>query len=179
MTDYIETIQKHLKVDQPRKRIGYDTLAMSPTDELGNTCLDVIVDLHSHHVQIYPRKTHQAEELARNLFSYYMTFGTYDQIITDPGSDIMGKAVTQLNAWLGLEHLVSVVGRHESNGVEGTNKQIIRHIRTLVHDERRSIQSGDTQKYTKPSNTMSTSAITQNQVQYRYKLVSEQMFSHI
>jgi len=26
--------------------------------------------------------------------------------------------------------------RHESNGVEGTNKQIFRHLRTLVHDLR-------------------------------------------
>ena len=26
--------------------------------------------------------------------------------------------------------------RHESNGVEGTNKQILRHLRTLVHDLR-------------------------------------------
>jgi len=28
------------------------------------------------------------------------------------------------------------VDRHESNGVEGTNKQILRHLRTLVHDLR-------------------------------------------
>ena len=26
--------------------------------------------------------------------------------------------------------------RHESNGLEGTNKQILRHLRTLVHDLR-------------------------------------------
>jgi hypothetical protein len=31
---------------------------------------------------------------------------------------------------------VSLVNRHESNDVKGTNKQIIRHLRTLVHDER-------------------------------------------
>jgi hypothetical protein len=65
-----------------------------------------------------------------------MTWGIYDQIITDPGSDIMSAAVTTLNKWLSVEHLVSLVGRHESNGVEGTNKQILRHLRTLVHDER-------------------------------------------
>jgi hypothetical protein len=76
-----------------------------------------------------PKEETPSRRVGSKPFSYYMTFGTYDQIITDPGSDIMGKAVTQLNAWLGLEHLVSVVGRHESNGVEGTNKQIIRHLR--------------------------------------------------
>ena len=26
--------------------------------------------------------------------------------------------------------------RHQSNGVEGTNKQILRHLKALVHDER-------------------------------------------
>ena len=29
-----------------------------------------------------------------------------------------------------------MVNRHESNGVEGSNKQILRHLKTLVHDER-------------------------------------------
>ena len=41
----------------------------------------------------------------------------------------------QLNAWLGLKHPLLVVKRYEANGVEVTNKLIISHIRTLVHDE--------------------------------------------
>ena len=121
MTDYVEPIRKHLKVDHPRKRLGYDTLSVA-TDESGYNYLDVFVDLFNHHVQLYPRKVHTAETLADNLFHYYMTFGVYDQIITDPGSDIMSQVVTQLNQWMGVEHLISLVGRHESNGVEGTNK---------------------------------------------------------
>ena len=122
MTDYVEPVRKHLKVNHPRKRIGLDTLTITPPDDDGNVCMDVIVDLFSHHLQLYPRKTHEAEALAQNLYSYYMTWGIYDQIITDPGSDIMSAAVTTLNKWLSVEHLVSLVGRHESNGVEGTNK---------------------------------------------------------
>ena len=135
MTDYVEPIRKHLKVDHPRKRLGYDTLSVA-TEESGYNYLDVFVDLFNHHVQLYPRKVHTAETLADNLFHYYMTFGVYDQIITDPGSDILSQVVTQLNQWMGVEQLISLVGRHESNGVEGTNKQILRHIRTLVADER-------------------------------------------
>jgi hypothetical protein len=98
-------------------------------------CMDVIVDLFLHHLQLYPRKSHETEALAQNFYSYYMTWGIYDQIITDPGSGIISDAVTTPNKWLSVEHLVSLVGRHESNGVEGTNKQILRHLRTLVHDE--------------------------------------------
>ena len=36
----------------------------------------------------------------------------------------------------GIIHKVSLVGRHESNGVEGSIKQFLRHLRTFVFDER-------------------------------------------
>jgi len=35
-----------------------------------------------------------------------------------------------------IRRVISLVDRHESNGVEGTNKQILRHLRTLMHDLR-------------------------------------------
>ena len=136
MHDYVEPLTKHLKVDYPRKRLGYDTLTVTPESTDGYKYLDVMVDLFSHHVQIYPRKSHDAISLAQNMFIYYTTWGIYDEIITDPGSDILSDAVTTLNKWLGIKHVISLVGRHQSNGVEGTNKQILRHLRTLVHDER-------------------------------------------
>ena len=88
--------------------------------------MDVIVDLFTHHLQLYPCKPHEAKALGQNLYSYYMTWGIYDQIITDPRSDIMSEAVTTLNKWLSVEHLVSLVGRYGSNGVEGNIKQILR-----------------------------------------------------
>ena len=48
----------------------------------------------------------------------------------------MAEVVQHLNKWLGTVHRVSIVDRHESNGVEGTNKQLLRHLRHLVNDER-------------------------------------------
>jgi len=35
---------------------------------------------------------------------------------------------------MGIGRVISLVDRHEFNGVEGSNKQILRHLRTLVHD---------------------------------------------
>ena len=46
------------------------------------------------------------------------------------------EVVALLNSWFGMRHVFSLVNRHESNGVEGSNKQILRHIRVLVHEER-------------------------------------------
>jgi hypothetical protein len=37
---------------------------------------------------------------------------------------------------MGVKDRVSLVDRHQSCGVEGTNKQILRHLCTLVLDER-------------------------------------------
>ena len=48
----------------------------------------------------------------------------------------MSEVFQQLNGWLSTEHKVSLVGRHESNGCEGTGKQLLRHLWTLVNDTR-------------------------------------------
>ena len=45
-------------------------------------------------------------------------------------------ADNQLNQWLGIELLISLVGRHESNGTEHVNALFMGHLRRLVHDER-------------------------------------------
>jgi hypothetical protein len=42
----------------------------------------------------------------------------------------------ELNNFLGLKHYVSIVDRHESNGVERANKEILRHLKDYVFDTR-------------------------------------------
>ena len=48
----------------------------------------------------------------------------------------MSRVVIKLNKWFGINKLVSLVDRHESNGVEPTNKSILRHLRALIFDYR-------------------------------------------
>jgi len=57
----------------------------------------------------------------------------FDELWSDPGANFMSEVVSKLSEWMGVRRVISLVDRHESNGVEGTNKQIIRHLRTLVH----------------------------------------------
>ena len=47
-----------------------------------------------------------------------------------------GSTLALAASWLRIYHKVSLVGRHESNGTEGSNKQFLRHLRTLILDER-------------------------------------------
>ena len=66
-------------------------------------------------------KDHSAQTMATSLFQHFCRFGIHDQLIFDPGSDLMSEIIILLNKWFGIDKLVSLVDRHESNGVEPTN----------------------------------------------------------
>ena len=83
-----------------------------------------------------PAKEYTAHTVAVALFTFFCTFGMYDELWSDPGSDLMAEVVQKLSEWMGIKRVISLVDRHESNGVEGSNKQILRHLWTLVHDLR-------------------------------------------
>ncbi len=138
-------VSKNLTLKPPyyRKRVGIDTLTITPVDKFGNGLAIVIVEHFSKFVTIHPCSDHTAEATARALFNHYVSYGKFEQVISDPGSDLMSSTIVILNEWLGQEKLVSLVDRHESNGVEPTNKKILLHVRTIVQDLRVAHQWSD------------------------------------
>ena len=60
----------------------------------------------------------------------------FDALASDPSSVFMSDVIAQLNKWLGITHKVSLIDRHESNGCEATSREILRHLKCLVADER-------------------------------------------
>lgn len=119
-----------------RTRVGIDTEHITPPDDDGNRYAIVIVEQKTKHVAIYPTKEINKYMVATALFRYICTFGLYDEIISDMGTEFLNSVVAELTAWLGLRHIVALADVHESNGVERTNQEIIRHLRALVNDER-------------------------------------------
>jgi hypothetical protein len=136
MVDSIQPIVRHLKPEHKRKTIGVDTLTITPTDKFGNTYLFVIVVHFTKLAWGYPSPTKNASALAKALVTFFSLYGVYDTIVSDPGSDLTSDLTNELEKYFGIKHVFSLVNRHESNGVEGTNKQILRHLRALVHEER-------------------------------------------
>jgi hypothetical protein len=136
MSDYIEPVVRHLKPKHRRQRVGVDNLTVTPKDAAGNGHLIVIVDHFTKYVWVQVAKEYTATTVATALFVYLCTFGMFDELWSDPGSDLMSEVVAKLTKWLGIRHVISLVDRHESNGVEGTNKQILRHLTTLTHEYR-------------------------------------------
>lgn len=132
----LEPLQLTVKVSGPRKRVGADLLQISPSDEDGNTYIYVFRNLFTNISAGYATKTKTAEDAANSLVCFVATYGLFEQLITDPGSDFTSEVVDLLNKYFGFKHHFSLVDRHESNGVEPLNKELIRHLRTIVAEER-------------------------------------------
>ena len=136
MTGSITPLVRHLKPDHRRSIVGVDTLTITPADELGNEYLFVVVNHFTKHAGLYASATHDATSVATALFQHFCRYGLVDSLISDPGSEFLNDVVAHLHKWLSIRHVFSLVDRHESNGVEGSNKQILRHLLALVMDER-------------------------------------------
>jgi hypothetical protein len=90
----------HLKPEYYRQRIGIDTLQVTPVDKNGNICCIVIVKF----VGIYPAKGHSAIEMARACFIHFTRYGRFDEVYSDPGSDLTSEIIRYLYLWLGQKH---------------------------------------------------------------------------
>jgi len=132
----IQPVVRTVIPDGFRSRLGIDTLTVTPVDEDGNCLAIVIVNLKSKHVMIYPAKGYDADTAAAAIFVYITRYGLFDEIILDPGSGFLSDSVNKINGWLGIRHRLSLVDVYESNGVERTNQEILKLLRTLVNDER-------------------------------------------
>jgi hypothetical protein len=130
-------IIRHLKPPHSRAVVGMDTLTISPRDEFGNLYCDTIVNQFDHFFFGRPKsRSHDAESSAASLLQYISLYGLFDTLITDPGSDFTSDVMLHLSRYLGYAHKISLVDRHESNGCESTNAQILRHLRAICNDER-------------------------------------------
>ena len=136
METALKPIYRTLKTGTRRKRVGVDSLTITPVDKNGNSGANVIVVEATKLTAIYPHAQNSGLEMALALFRFYSTYGVFEEIISDPGSDLTSEIAEHLNKWFGIRHVFSLVNRHESNGVERTNKEILRHLRALVADER-------------------------------------------
>ena len=127
-------ITRHLKVLGPREVVGIDYLDICQ-DEFGNKGVYVLKDHFTLLAYIYPTATKDYSDCALAIFMFCVTYGKSNALISDPGSELRSEGVALLNEWFGIEHRFSLIDRHESNGVENTNKLVLKHLRNLAADE--------------------------------------------
>ena len=127
---------KTLKTGGPRKVVGIDFFKMTPSDDDGFTGMHVIVNHFTKYVFIFPSKDNSKESAANALTAYIGIFGIVETIHADQGSDYTSALVETLIKNFGINMKFAIVDRHESNGVEPINREIKRHLQTLIADKR-------------------------------------------
>ena len=121
----------------PMMRISIDTIGPLPADGEGNTSIIVIIDSFTRWVELYAARDMTASEAVKALLSYIKTFGQPYQLLSDNGKQYANQVVTDLCAILGTEHIRTVAHSHQENAiVERVNKEILRHLRALVFDDK-------------------------------------------
>jgi hypothetical protein len=110
-TSHLVPIHRNLLSDPGQRAIGWDTLTITPPDHHGNTNLSVFHDRQNSMIMVYARKDHSADSLLNHFYLLYSTYGAYDILYTDPGSDVCSASVKELNAWFGVKHVLSLAAR--------------------------------------------------------------------
>jgi len=122
--------------EAPMTRVSIDTLEL-PEDEEGYNAVVVIIDSFTRWVEMYACRGTGAAEAVRALISYIQTFGQPSQLLSDNGAQYASDVVAELCKILGTEHVRTIPHSHQENAiVERVNKEILRHLRALVYDDK-------------------------------------------
>ena len=135
MRDVIDPIIRTLKPPRSRTVIGIDALEITPHGDEGHTHINVVVNLFTKLVALYPVKGVTALNLANSCWKYWCTYGHTDMIISDQGPDLKSGLYKQLTEYMGMRHIFSIADKH-ANGVERTLGEVVRHLRAIVYDEK-------------------------------------------
>ena len=142
MKDALKPIIRTLKPPQSRTAIGIDAVEITPHSDQGYTHINVVVNLFTKMVALYPVKGVTALNLANSCWKYWCTYGHTDMIISDQGPDLTSKLYAQLTEYMGMRHVFSIADRH-ANGVERTIREVVRHLRAMVYDESKNGKQDD------------------------------------
>ena len=133
--DKLIPMKRHLKPPHSRSAIGTDALSVTPHGSNGETHIIVIVNLFSKFVYLTPVKGNTALNLAVTIWKYWCNFGFTDMIVSDRGPDLTSTLFAELTKLVDVRHVFSIADRHV-NGSERLIKEVSRHLRAIVYDER-------------------------------------------
>ena len=136
-TIIVQTQNFTTATSEPMERIAIDALGPLEVDELGMMYIIVIIDCFTRWVELYATPDATAKSAARVIMSHMGRFGQASQIISDNGSQYVNETIKEVLLLLGTEHIRTVAYSHEENAiVERANKEIMRHLRALVFEQR-------------------------------------------
>ena len=122
----------------PFDRICIDTIGPLPKDdESGSEHLLVIIDAFSRFVKLYAIKDTSARSALQGLLDWIGMFGIPSEMVSDNGTQFANELVQDLLATFDTtDAKIQAYSKEENGLVERANKEVNRHLRTLVYDKK-------------------------------------------
>ena len=121
----------------PMEVLNIDTIGPLPPDELGNEYILVIIDCFSRWVELFGIPDTSAMSAAQPLIQHCGRFGVPALIRSDRGTQFVNGLISQLSeALLTDQELTTAYSKEQNAIVERANKEVMRHLRAMVYDDR-------------------------------------------
>ena len=122
---------------QPMHRLNIDTIGPLDVSQHGFQYILVIIDTFSRYITIWPIRSTTAIEAADTIIQHIGLFGIPKEILTDGGSQFSNDIINELVQILNSKLMVTIAYSKEENAiVERANKEVMRHLRAFIFDER-------------------------------------------
>lgn len=128
-------------VSEPFKKIAIDIIGELPRSKSGCKYILTIVDYATRYPEAIPLKNISSKTVADALIQCFTRLGIPEELVSDQGSNFVGKLMTQLYEHLGITKIQTSVYHPEANGlVERFNGTLKTMLRKFVKD---SVQDWD------------------------------------
>ena len=117
-------------VTEPFKKIAIDIVGELPRTTTGYKYILTIVDYATRYPEAIPLRTTNSKVVADALVQYFCRVGIPEELVSDQGSNFIGKLMTQLYEQLGITKIKTSVYHPEANGLverfNGTLKSMLK-----------------------------------------------------
>ena len=116
------------------ERVHVDSIGPLQVSE-GFEHIMVVMDGFTRFTELYTLQSVAGKEAAKGLLDFANRYGLPSVLISDGGTQFVNQHVKDLLQSHGVEMLTTNPDSHEENGlVERTNKEVVRHLRSLMFD---------------------------------------------
>jgi hypothetical protein len=122
---------------EPMEVLNIDTIGPLPEDEHKNKFILVIIDCFSRWVELFGIPDTSGLSAARAILQHCGRFGIPALLRSDRGSQFVNEVIEHLVELLDSTHEVTTAYSKEENAVvERANKEVMRHLRAIVFEDR-------------------------------------------